>query len=715
MVKRDETGFSVSSALSGYLGALFGAEFSLYLFSHGREREKSKAPKISITPLHKKIINILQVIELEFDAARFENVRKYCFLFIKILYELQPENSLFLRTFPQAIIYRLFIGMGDYLAGQGHLHEALAFYRHLLKEHPDDNILLKKAAGVFFMMGPAFLPESESLYRQALKNDPGDLDLYERLGRILEYSPDRESEAGFLYRDALRHCGTDMEKIRFYLLLLKLEPHDPKILSRLGRLYLRGGMYLEAKNYMERGGWLSRDAWAALDLSYLYALLNETNNAEQLLRNLDYYQEGGEAYYPGLYLLGLIRETEEKWEEAALCYGGIKPSTPLFWKARAGMARIFLSKGDYSSAEGFMRHAPEKERKALRSEFPDLYDFLVKSLESRLPSAGPGRAAYNNLFLQANPEYALLRDIRKRSMGAGFWRKYEVLDVLGRGPFGQVLLGRERAGGLKVAIKQLDTEIAADPVILRRCQQTLKTVRSFSHPGIITVYESCYYNGCFYYAMEYLEWGNLEGYIRLRAPLTLAETAEIALKICKALDYLYRQKGGITHGALKPENILFCEDGGLKLTDFDFLWAASEGGRKLPPGLLKKRARLAIASIYVAPERFFAYGFPGGRQGFYGKPGALQADLLGADHRSDLYSLGIILFEMLTAHLPFRKRSGRAAAAFHRSRKISSPKLYHPALPAEFEQIILKLMQKNPDNRFNSPAEVAVAIKNAKI
>lgn len=713
MVKRNKTGFSVSSVLSGYLGALFGAEFSLFLFFQGREKQKSKALKISFTPLQKRIIDILQVIELEFDAARFENVRKYSLLFVKILHELQLEKySLFLRTYPRAIIYRLFIGMGDYLAEQGHLHEALAFYQHLLKEHPNDNILLKKAAGVFFMMGPAYLAESEFYYRKALENDSEDLDLYERLGRILEYSPDREKESNFFYRDALRHCHTDMERVRFYLLLLKLEPHNHKILSRLGRLYLRGGMYLESKNYLEQAAELSGDPWIALDLSYLYALLNELDSAQKMIMNLYRYEE---VYDPARYLLGLIQETEENWEEAALCYGGIKPSTPLYWKARAGMARISLSKGDYSSAAGFMHNAPKKERKALRSEFPDLYDFLIKSLEDRLPSGGPVRAAYNNLFLQADTEYTLLRDIRKRSMGASFWRKYEILDILGKGPFGQVLLGRERVGGLKVAIKQLDAEIAADPVILRHCQQTLKTVRSFSHPRIITVYESCYYNGCFYYAMEYLDGGNLKSYIRHRAPLTLAEAAEIAFKICQVLDYLYRQKERIIHGALKPENILFSGDGDLKLTDFDFFWAASEGGRKLPPGLLKKRASLANASMYAAPERFFAYGFPGGRHGVQGLGGALQADLLGADHRSDLYSLGIILFEMLTGFLPFRKRSGRAAAAFHHSRKIFSPRLYHPALPVEFEQIILKLMQKNPTNRFNSPAEVAVAIKNAKL
>ena len=174
------------------------------------------------------------------------------------------------------------------------------------------------------------------------------------------------------------------------------------------------------------------------------------------------------------------------------------------------------------------------------------------------------------------------------------------------------MLGRERKSGRKVAIKQFDDKFTADPVFIRRLQGLLRTFRSFSTPYIVPVYEDCWHNNRFFYAMEYMEGGSLAELARLRAPLPLKEAFSIALQICLALDYLYIHNRAMSHGALKPENILLSVDGRVKVSGFDILWAM-EGTKVFTANILKKYRQFTDTFLYAAPERFNSKGFLSGR------------------------------------------------------------------------------------------------------
>jgi len=410
------------------------------------------------------------------------------------------------------------------------------------------------------------------------------------------------------------------------------------------------------------------------------------------------------------YLLGLINEGEEKWVEARNNYLNIPPGAPLYWEARVGMARALLHEGKYLEAEELARSIPGEQRNILEAEYLELCELLEKGEGKKCRSI-----SWREYLRETEPLYELKKDIRKRSMGPAFWRKYEFLEVYGNGPVGQVLLGRERNGGRKVAIKQIDETLTADPVVIRRFQGLLKTIRNFTTPYIVPVYEDCCYNGRFFFAMEYMEGDSLAKYIRLRAPLPLTDASAIALQVCSALDYLYNRNRAMSHGALKPENILFSAGGSVKISDFDILWAL-EGTKMFTSDLSQKYRSFLRTFLYAAPERFDSRGFFSSRRRGRSQSDTLETAIQGVDHRADLYSLGVILFELLTGFLPFKENSCEAVIRFHRNQKSwPSPRLFNPALPPDLEEIILKLLNRNPHHRFATPAELREAIKKAKI
>lgn len=713
MLKRENERELLSNLLAGYLGALFGAEFGLYLSSEASLSEREKAViEEQFTPEESKVANLLKVIELELSAARFDNAKKYCLLLFTLIEDLSQNKKavkyLFQRPHRLIILYRTLLQLGDFLFDQGLPKEALIFYRELLKDNPQDPLLIKKTARACYTMGLSHLSEAEQLYREALQQNPKDLELYENLGRIMENFPGREKEAFLLYRDALRYCHTDMDKIRFYLCLLSMSPDDSQLLLRLGRLYRRLGMFIEARKYLEDAFRLDKDFWTALDLSYIYYLLNDLVRAEEIL-NLSLKEDSQGMFLSRFYFLGLIKEDSEKWSEAGKYYRHLPPDHFLFWEAQIGLARVLLHQGKFTEAEETAAGIPEPERISLRSEFMELCELMENSPEERYRGG-----KWRERIRLADPQYELRKDIGRRSMGAGFWRKYEAVEAGANDPGGQIILGRERASGRKVAIKQISKNLLPDPVVLRRIQGLLRTVRAMSNPGIADVFEDCFYDDCFFYAMEYMPGGNLTEHLSSRPPLTVTRAANIVLQIAAALDYIYKAKGAMLYGALKPENVLFSDYDTVKIRDIDLLWAL-EGNAVFSSSVLQKCRSFLGTFLYAAPERFNRKGLFSGRLNAQRRKSALEMSLQGVDHRADLYSLGMIFFELVTGVLPFRERSLRAVVAFHRAGKVLSPRLFNPAVPSDLEEIILKLMHIEPHQRFSAPAEVKEAIEKARI
>ncbi|MDO9534312.1 MAG: protein kinase [Bacillota bacterium] len=713
MLKRENEAELLSNHLAGYLGALFGVEFGLYLSSEACFSGMEIAViEEQFSPEESKVANLLKVIDLELSAERFDNARKYCLLLFSLLEDVSQNKKagkyLCRRPHRLSVLYRTLMQLGDFLFDHGLPKEALIFYRELLKDNPLDPLLIKKSGRACYTMGPSYLNEAELLYRQALKQNPKDLDIYESLGRIMENFPEREKEVFLLYRDALRYCLTDMDKIRFYLRLLILEPDDSQLLLRLGRLYRRMGMFIEARKYLEDAFRLDKDFWTALDLSYIYYLLNDLVRAEETL-NLSLLEDSPDAAHSRIFFLGLIKESSEQWSQAEKYYRIVTPDHSLFWKAQIGLARVLLHQGKFIEAEELSAGIPAQQRISFRSDFMKLCELMDDSTEERYRGG-----KWRECICLTDSQYELRKDIGRRSMGESFWRKYEAVEAGWNVSGGQIILARERASGKKVVIKQISKDLLSDPLVVRRILGLLRTVRAMSNPGIAALFEDCYYDDCFFYAMEYMSGGNLTELISSRAPLTVTRAAGIVLQITAALDYIYREKGAMLYGALKPENILFSDHDAVKISDIDLLWAL-EGNAVYSSSVLQMRRSFLENYLYAAPERFNRRGFLSGRMNAQSRNSTLEMSLQGVDHRADLYSLGLIFFELVTGILPFRERSLRAVVSFHRSGKMTSPRLFNPAVPPDLEEIILKLMHIDPHQRYYVPAEVKVAIEKARI
>jgi serine/threonine protein kinase len=141
-----------------------------------------------------------------------------------------------------------------------------------------------------------------------------------------------------------------------------------------------------------------------------------------------------------------------------------------------------------------------------------------------------------------------------------------------------------------------------------------------------------------------------------------------------------------------------------------------EGTKVFTADILKNYRQFTGTFLYAAPERFDSRGFWSVRVKNRGRGDSLEAAVQGVDHRADLYSLGVILFELLTGVLPFKEYSVRGVVRFHRSFKAwPSPRVFNPALPVDLEEIILRLLCRNPSDRYATPAELGEAIKKAKL
>jgi serine/threonine protein kinase len=256
---------------------------------------------------------------------------------------------------------------------------------------------------------------------------------------------------------------------------------------------------------------------------------------------------------------------------------------------------------------------------------------------------------------------------------------YDIVNVIGRGGMGTVFKGTDPRIGRSVAIKVL-TAAADDPDLLLRFYREAKYTGSLQHQNIVTVYELGHQDGIPYLVMEYLEGVSLEAIIASGRPMPVAEKLRIILQVCSGLAYAHKRD--LVHRDIKPANIVIVESGTAKIVDFGI---ARLGGNKLT-----KTGHVVGSLNYMSPEQL---------------SGNMEVDL-----RTDVYSTGVVLFQLLTGVLPFE--GGTTAATLRKIVQDPPPPLgeYLKDCPPELEGVVQKALAKNREDRYSSAEDFAIDV-----
>ncbi len=247
--------------------------------------------------------------------------------------------------------------------------------------------------------------------------------------------------------------------------------------------------------------------------------------------------------------------------------------------------------------------------------------------------------------------------------------KWLIERELGRGGMGSVYLGREETSGQLAALKVLTPELSQEPGFLERFRREITAVSALDHPNIVKFYEAGENERRHYYAMEYVEGEDFEVILSRSGRLAWKEVLDIALQICPALKHAHDR--GIIHRDLKPHNLLRSDTGQVKLTDFGI-------AKVFASRQLTRAGGIVGTADYLSPEQAM------------GKP---------ATKRSDLYSLGVVLYRMLTGWTPFQGSSTAELLHKHVYARFDRPGKRVLEVPAEFDEIVCRLLEKDPDKR----------------
>ena len=247
--------------------------------------------------------------------------------------------------------------------------------------------------------------------------------------------------------------------------------------------------------------------------------------------------------------------------------------------------------------------------------------------------------------------------------------KWLIERELGRGGMGSVYLGREETSGQQAAIKVLTPELSQEPGFLERFRREIVAVSALDHPNIVKFFEAGESGRRHYYAMEYVQGEDFEVILTRFGRLAWKEVLDIAMQICPALKHAHDR--GIIHRDLKPHNLMRSDSGQVKLTDFGI-------AKVFASRQLTRAGGIVGTADYLSPEQAL------------GKP---------VTKRSDLYSLGVVLYRMLTGWVPFQGNSTAELLHKHVYARFDRPCKRVPDVPAEFDELVCKLLEKDPDKR----------------
>jgi len=261
--------------------------------------------------------------------------------------------------------------------------------------------------------------------------------------------------------------------------------------------------------------------------------------------------------------------------------------------------------------------------------------------------------------------------------GSTFAGRYQIIEELGKGGMGKVYKALDKEIDGKVALKLIKPEVAADKNTIKRFRNELKMARDIAHKNVCRMYDLNKEEGSYYITMEYVSGEDLKSFIRRSGQLAVGTTVRIAKEVCEGLSEAH--KLGVVHRDLKPSNIMIDKEGNARIMDFGI--ARSIAGK----GITGAGVMIGTPE-YMSPE---------------------QAELKEVDQRSDIYSLGVILYEMVTGRVPFEGETPLGIAMKHKSEMPKDPKEINAQVPEDLSRVILRCMEKDKGKRYQSAGEVS--------
>ncbi|MBW1936541.1 MAG: protein kinase [Deltaproteobacteria bacterium] len=266
--------------------------------------------------------------------------------------------------------------------------------------------------------------------------------------------------------------------------------------------------------------------------------------------------------------------------------------------------------------------------------------------------------------------------IEELTRGSTFAGRYEIIEELGQGGMGKVYRVFDKKIEEEAALKLLKPEIAADKKTIERFRNELKLARKVAHRNVCRMYDLDEEKGTHYITMEYVPGEDLKSFLRRAGPINAGKAISIGKQVCEGLAEAHRL--GVVHRDLKPQNIMIDREGNARIMDFGIARS------------LKTRGITGVGVMIGTPE--------------YMSPE--QAEGKEVDKRSDIYSLGVILYEMVTGRLPFKGVTPLSIAMKHKGEEPPHPRKFNAQVPEDFSRLILRCMEKDKEKRYQSAKEV---------
>jgi len=261
--------------------------------------------------------------------------------------------------------------------------------------------------------------------------------------------------------------------------------------------------------------------------------------------------------------------------------------------------------------------------------------------------------------------------------------RYQLQTTLGTGGMAQVFRALDITLERPVAVKILKTDVSSDPQAQERFRQEAKAIANLTHPNIVTLHDFGYDQGVLFFVMEYLPGSNLKQLIKQKGAFTAYEALPLMIQVCAGLGFAHRTN--VVHCDVKPHNVIVTDDRRVKVTDFGI-------SRVIQSTEHEDQLEEVVwgSPLYFAPEQAM------GKQ---------------PSPASDVYSAGVTFYEMLTGRPPFVAKTAERLARLHIEEAPADPRVYSPDLPEELSLVILKVLSKEPSNRYRNGDQFATVLR----